>query len=282
MGLAKRKTKAVWLVVLGTLLVGFYAGFVEPNWIEVRHVVVDDSILATQWDGLKIMQLTDLHIVQPGYREKRILQAVVELHPDLIVLTGDLTQWGKSPVAAQEFIAKLQAPYGVYAVLGDADPQHSRQACAFCHKKGPDYSQRVSSPYVLQNESLTIDLAGGKHLRLVGISHEMSGVEYLRQLDVTDQAPRLVLAHKSVWWASPGLDAPQLWLSGDTHGGQIYLPNFIWERVRYKEDFVHMAGLFHGEKNRWLYVCRGLGTTHGFPFRFGVRPEITLITFQNT
>lgn len=274
-----KKQKFFWSAVFGVLVLITYAWLIEPNWIQVRQVVIDDQVLAEHWPGLRILQISDLHIDQPGYRERQILKAAAQLRPDLIVITGDMTQWGVNPTGAQEFLKNLKAPYGVFAVLGDSDSKNSKQACFFCHENFTNFTKRNFSPYVLENEIVELSV-DGVSLSLMGISVDQDGQNFIKQANMKTNVPLLILSHRSVGWSNSGIKYPHLWLSGDTHGGQIFLPSVVWKLIRYKDDPEHMAGLYANDRGGWLYVNKGIGTTYGFPFRFGVRPEITLIEIR--
>ena len=261
------------------LLIG-YAWRIEPNRLVVQRLVIRDSVLARAWPGLTIVHLSDLHIEREGGREARLLARVKDLKPDLILMSGDYRQWGTSPKAAQHFLAQLDAPLGVYGVLGDADQDQSREGCAYCHPEGR-YGERLSRPDILQNERRELAWRG-RTVVVAGVDAEEKGMAWLKELQAQaaqDHEPLLILSHLSTPWREYPLAAPSLWLSGDTHGGQILLPDWLWKIVPYKPDPVHMAGLYGNGQGGWLLVNRGVGQTAWFPFRLGVPPEVVLITF---
>ena len=279
------------IILLFTMLAGatlLYARYIEPFAVEVRRCVIPDPLLAKAWGEIRIVQLSDLHIGKLGRREREVLDKLAKIAPDLIIVTGDLTQWGKRPEKALHFIEKLKAPLGVYGVLGDADLAAGRYRCRFCHPRN-DYHEIISAPLLLRDETRKLSLdPAGRSLFLVGLgpSPDPETREHFTRLvrDLPKKTPLLVLSHFSRAWAKlcADSDRPMLWLSGDTHGGQVRLPTWIWKILRIKPDPEHMAGLFHqpGRHHQWLYVNRGLGTTAGFPLRLGVRPEITVFSFR--
>ena len=283
------KTKIFFLLTIIVLLGTAYAFFVEPYNIQVRQINIPDSELHRQWGYIKIAQLSDLHIAEIGRREESVLENLATIKPDLIVVTGDSAQWNRRPENAVRFLESLQAPLGVYCVMGDADFSSCRYHCIFCHP-GRNFHKQREKPYFLRDTTIKIDLdniPGGRHLSIAGIASERdwgSDQVYADKIgDIeTEEKALLVLGHFSKKWValSARSKRPLLWLAGDTHGGQIWLPDFVWEILKFKPDAVHMAGLYQDNKHHWLYVNRGLGTTAGFPFRLGVRPEITVLTFN--
>jgi len=261
------------------LLIG-YAWRIEPNRLVVRRLVIRDTVLARSWPGLTILHLSDLHIEREGGREARLLARVKDLKPDLILMSGDYRQWAVSPKAAQHFLTRLAAPLGVYGVLGDADQVQSREGCAYCHP-GVRYDERLSRPLILQNERRELAWRGRK-VAVAGVDADEAGMMRLKELErkaAQDHEPLLILSHQSRPWLEYPLAAHSLWLSGDTHGGQIILPDWFWRMVPYKPDPAHMAGLYGNGQGGWLLVNRGVGQTAWFPFRLGVPPEVVLITF---
>jgi len=283
------KTGTITLLLFTALagIIFLYARLVEPYAIEVRHCAISDPLLARAWGDIKIVQLSDLHITRPGRRERDTLEKLAKIAPDLIVITGDITQWRTRPENALRFIRKLKAPLGVYGVLGDADLAAGRYRCRFCHPRN-DYHQTFTAPRLFRNQECRINLgANGKKLVLVGLgpaSDRETRENFTKLVSALPaDTPILVLCHFSgAWSRCSGCGRPLLWLSGDTHGGQVRLPSRVWKIFHIKPDPDHMAGLFHRPgRHQWLYVNRGLGVTEHFPLRLGVRPEITVFSFTS-
>lgn len=262
------------LVLLG------YAGLIEPNRLTVQRVVIKDPILAQAWPGLTIVHLADTHIAQEGAKEARLLVQIKALAPDLILMSGDYRQWSQEPRAAQHFLAQLAAPLGVYGVLGDADQVQGPNDCAYCHP-GDRYAERLTSPLILKNELRQLDWRG-KAITVAGIEADEAGRAWLKELEAkaaADHTPLLILSHQSTAWNEHPLAAHSLWLSGDTHGGQIRMPDWFWRLLHSKPDPAHLGGLYDNGQGGWLLVNRGIGQTLRFPFRLGVPPELLVITF---
>ena len=286
--LASMKIKLFFLA-LTVLSITAYAYFIEPYNIQVRQINIPDTEFHKQWGDIKIAQLSDLHITKIGRRERAVLKKLEQLKPDLIVVTGDSAQWNQRPENAVKFLESLKAPLGVYCVMGDADFSSCRYHCLFCHPGGDFHKQR-EKPHFLRDTTIEISIdnkADGRHLAIAGIASERdwgSDQGYADKIGETNKKQKalLILGHFSKKWAtlSSRSKRPLLWLAGDTHGGQVWLPDFIWKILKLKPDAVHMAGLYQSNKHQWLYVNRGIGTTASFPFRLGVRPEITVLTFS--
>src|SRR5262245_1901932 len=117
-----------WALRLGmglTLGGSAYGGFVEPNHLAIERIDIRLKRLPATWDGLRIVQLGDFHrgpYVQ-DYQVRAAVDATNALNPDLVLLVGDYIVWSGDENAwpcAQE-LARLRAPLGVVAVLGNHD-----------------------------------------------------------------------------------------------------------------------------------------------------------------
>src|SRR5262249_54487832 len=117
---------------------------------------------------------------------------------------------------------------------------------------------------------------GGHQLYLTGVEDLWSRVCDLdRALEgLSPSVPRVVLAHNPRTIEHLRGRRCDLMLSGHTHGGQVNLPGVgrlaLGPRARR-----FAAGLYHVD-NTTLYVNKGIG--FGLRIRFGVRPEVTVLT----
>jgi predicted MPP superfamily phosphohydrolase len=259
----------------------YYATVAEPTRLEVTDVAVRDDRLALVLGGRTVAFLSDLHFGSSSEAPARqALRTLEEARPDMILLAGDYVAWRSGREAYQralDFLSRLQAPLGVYAVLGDADRSSSRYACLFCHEPGtgsPTGRHRVK---FLGNSSQTLDLPAGR-LRLVGLDPGLAAVSGpgLRALLAGD-TPTILLSHSSRVYRWIDAAKPVLTLSGDTHGGQVRLPAWFWLRARLKPDPGHMEGYFT-DGNKSLFVTRGVGTSH-VRFRLGEPPQLVIFRF---
>ncbi len=280
-----RKQHIFFITFFFALLLAGYGYFVEPGNLKVEQVVIPDGYLHQAWGDARIVQLSDLHIDKIGQRDKRVLQLMEDIKPDLIVITGDMAQWNTDPQVALQFLQRLQAPLGVYGILGDSDISSGRRYCIFCHSGGNVHQLR-QHPRLLKNSSVEITVpATGKKVIIAGVfptdADAGAGLSALTDLLGQTAEPVLLLDHFSEGWQQIRHNGPLLWLAGDTHGGQIDLPDFIWRMFHLVDYPQYMSGLFSGGGHKWLYVSRGIGTVSYFPFRIGVPPEITVISFKD-
>jgi hypothetical protein len=236
---------------------------VLPNWPALYH-------------GLRLALLADLHTGSPfnGLAKLRRLVAHTNAaRPDLVLIAGDLLIQGVvggrfvPPEPIAQVLKGLQAPLGVYAVLGNHDWWFD--------------AARVQQALVDAGIPVLEDHARAiTHKRctfwLVGVSDLWEGPHNLAAAlrGVTDAAPVLLLTHNPDLF--PNVPSRvSLTMAGHTHGGQVYMP-FIGRPLvpsRYGERFAsgHII-----EQERHLFVTPGLGTSI-LPVRFLVPPEISLL-----
>lgn len=222
---------------------------------------------------IRVLHITDTHYGHPDMRTERLLAITRQanaLKPDLVVLTGDY-MGGKLLDKPRSWLeealpplAALQAPLGVYAVLGNHDQ--------------PYWTARVMArqlrPTLLVNENVDVG-----PFTIVGLNSAMYGPNLKKALHGLQAGkPILLLIHEGDYlsYETPPPDNPVLALAGHTHGGQIVLPvvGSLGNLLTGKPLCRRGACTVHG----WpLFVSSGVGTTL-LPIRYGVPPEMVMIT----
>jgi uncharacterized protein len=250
-----------------------YAYNVEPNQIQVERLTIPLARLPGAFEGITIAQLSDLHL-GPYVTENHLREAIARtnaLRPDLIVLTGDLvnSSWRFIQPCA-EIIAKLDAPLGVFAVLGNHD-----YWVGFL-KLMVD-SLRKTGITLLRNQA--VPLARGRSaLYLVGIDDLWLRLADLRRAleQVPQNACKVALMHEPDFADVSAQAEIDLQLSGHSHGGQVRLP-FFGPLIlpRYGEKYP--MGLVRVGNFTQVYTTRGIGVLPP-AVRLNCPPEITLIT----
>jgi len=240
----------------------------------VEEVVLRVPGLDPAHDGLRVVQLTDLHA---GARtEDALIRAAIAganaLAPDVVVLTGDYVNDDRREVGLmRELLAGLSAP--TFAVLGNHDVWTDRRGCRAA-LRGLGYE-------VLEN-AWTAPRVRGAPLPIVGVGDAWTGEEDVARaiagLPTRGPTP-LVLAHgPRTAERLSALGRPLVCLSGHTHGGQISLPiltRVVFRRVA-KEPYVRGR---YAVGDVQLYVSRGIGNS-GVRVRINAPPELTLLTLR--
>lgn len=280
----------LFLPVLGT---GSYAYAWEP----VHQRVTRYGITPGAWPRgrrLRLAVITDLHVGSPHMPVPRVRDIVDQtnaLAPELVVLLGDFVasrarRPGDPPVEAwARELARLEAPHGRFAVLGNHDWwQDERTQRDYAGPTEAGLALEAVGIPVLQNDARRIETGAGA-LWIAGLGDQQAflksrpgrrrGIDDLPATlaKISDDAPVIMLAHEpDIFARMPARVA--LTLSGHTHGGQVRLfgwspivPSYYGNRYAYG----HVV-----EEGRDLVVSAGLGTSK-LPFRLGAPPEIVVI-----
>lgn len=265
-----------------------YGTLFERHWPQVNHVPLTVTGLASTLDGLRIVQISDLHV--SSSEDVRFLRQIVDqvnaLQPDIVAITGDFVTHQKPSELDQigDVLTQLSARYGVYAVPGNHDYRGGGKRAPNTIIQGSIEQVRAmltrANIQDLSNRACTIAIDNAQ-LTLAGVDDVWARRSRLDQLLPQlpdDNQPVILLAHEPDFAdiaAATGRFTLQL--SGHTHGGQVRAP-FIGALTGVTHGMRYIMGLYDLETMK-LYVNRGIGTV-GLPVRFLCRPEIALITLH--
>jgi predicted MPP superfamily phosphohydrolase len=267
----------VFAIVAATLTLGY----VGAGHLVVRHVDVEVPGLAPEFDGLRIAQLSDLHVGPHTSRRflRRIVEATGKLSADLIAVTGDLIDDRAEDVATYaKALGSLSAPLGVYMIPGNHDVYAGWDEVEHALRDARLGTVLVNDARVLHRGGATIavvgtgDPAGGKR----GTSRSAPDVEQALSR-VPEGATVIAFAHNPALWPSLAARGVAVTLSGHTHWGQFAVPFLGWSLA---SPFLEHAMGAHTEADATLYISPGTGYW-GIPFRLGASPEITLVTLHS-
>jgi predicted MPP superfamily phosphohydrolase len=236
----------------------------------VKRIDVTIPGLSDAWKGKRIVQLSDIHlgyVYQPEFM-RRVASQVDALHPELVVITGDLFDGMDGELERSlDPLNDIRARKGIFFVNGNHETYFGLEKSFALLEK--------TSIRVLKDEVVDVD-----GLKIIGIGYPDRG----EKKDVVG----IVRALGSEWKGSPNIllyhspthirgfkDAGvHLQLSGHTHKGQMFPFNLITKLVYNGHDY----GL-HRDGDYTLYTTNGVGTW-GPSMRIGNRPEIVEITLQ--
>ena len=287
-------------IFLGSLaFVGLFIGSV--HWVSkftTHNVEIEIDNLPNSLDGLKIIQLSDIHLGSWSSTRpiEKAVNIVNSLDADIIVFTGDLVNYSSvETIPFENALKKLKAKRGIYAILGNHDygdyvswPDSASKAKDF--KNLEDFYQKIGWK-LLRNEHIVLDI-NGSSLLIAGVENWSATARFHRYGDMVKtmhDAPQtdvsILLSHDPTHWDNEivkDYTRFNLTLSGHTHGMQMGFEGFgiKWSPSQY--IYKNWAGLYNSPKNQndqKLYVNRGLGHI-GYPGRVGILPEITLITLK--
>ena len=273
------KRVAVDLIVLS---VGGANGglFVQPAHLKVENVSLRLRRLTPAFHGIRIAQISDIHMGGWMNRERfqHIAELVSSLQPDLLCLTGDFLVGSTFNKRSEEdlqslvtILAPLTKSIPTFAVLGNHDYWTNVNAVREMLK--------ASGCIELTNSVYTLT-RGNEHLKICGVDDIWEGKvrleEVLRQLD--DDSPAILLAHEPDFADQSAASGRfDLQISGHSHGGQIVIPFFGSPILPYLGR-KYPSGLYK-IRDMYQYTNRGVGTGR-LPVRLNCPPEITIFTLE--
>jgi predicted MPP superfamily phosphohydrolase len=238
-----------------------------------RHDVFVSG-LSGSLDGLRIAQVTDVHFPGNQLAARAALEHLDRERPDIVILTGDMTESARAMNQVRNFAADARGPLATVALLGNWE-----------YRAGVDggparEAYRRAGVDLLVNATKTIDV-GGVPLSLVGLDDAVAGHPDLIEArrDAIAGATEVWLIHSPIFAETPpvGVAArPVMLLAGHTHGGQIRLP--LLPAVKPVGAGRFLEGWYR-DTFAPLYVSRGVGTT-AIPARFRCPAELPIFTLR--
>jgi hypothetical protein len=230
--------------------------------------------LSPAHDGLRIIQLTDLHhsLFTPLEEIQRAVHLANHSRPDLVALTGDYVTLARDSIwPLAQALGKLRARLGIFAVLGNHDFQVDPDEVTRALR-----AQRIrvlrNSHYPLRSHSATLWVVGVDDLWWQADDLDAA----LRGVPARDA--KILLCHNPLGVRRASERGVDLVLSGHTHGGQVRLPvvGSVYGRSKLGERFVEGWNRLNGTQ---VYVSRGIGKVL-VPLRVGCPPEIACLRLR--
>lgn len=269
------------------LLYGSTLGFEK---LDVRHVDYYSDALPKEFDGYKIVHITDLHVGSYSDSRKHILQKAVDSinaqKADAVMITGDLQNQHPQEIYPHlQTLSSIKAKDGVFSVMGNhdyADYIKADAATKVANCKETMSLQRQMGWVLLLNEHRSV-VRGKDSIIIAGMENDGDRMKFPQRGDVGKTLDGVngqdnfvvMLQHDPTCWRRKILSESKarLTLSGHTHAMQFAMFGWSSASIIYKE----WGGLFY-EGERAINVSTALG---GFiPFRFGVPGEIVVITLH--
>ena len=249
--------------------------------------------LPKSFNGLKIAQLSDIHVGSFYNKEavNRGIDLLLAQKPDVIFFTGDIV----NDLAIEmddyyDVFSRLQAPLGVYSILGNHDygDYHNWKT----DKEKDENFKNVKAIHgklgwrLLLDEHLYLE-KGNDKIAVIGIENWGKGFhqegDMAKAYAGCDAPFKILLSHDPSHWdeqVRKDFKDVDLTLAGHTHGAQIGIEThgFKWSPIQLRYD--KWAGLYQ-EENQYLYVNRGFGFL-AYPGRLGIWPEVTILELETT
>ena len=273
---AKKIIKVTIKILLFTLIFGglffSYTTYISTAKIGVREYRVKNNKLPKNYEGLKIIQISDLHYGSTmNLKElKKVVKLSNERKPDIVVFTGDLisTKYKIKPEEKEkitEELKKLTYTLGKYSILGDEDNEDISTI----------YNQ--SDFTLLNNESDIIYNNETTPILLVGLNSKNKNQDiekaynYFKQETHNSDIYTITILHEPDTVDEINYNS-DLFLAGHSHNGNIQIP-FINQPVVLYKNALKYNKEYYKLNNSELYISSGLGTNK-IDIRLFCRPSI--------
>lgn len=281
------------LVLMSTAALLFIIWVIWGNKaLTAEKIVIYDSGIPSDFNGFRIVQVSDLHNAEFGRGNNELLEVIEDCRPDIIVATGDIIDSGRTDtLTAALFVENALKTTPVYYVTGNHEARLLEQGGT-----GKDEYFKLESimvnagANVLHGESVSIE-RGESDIQIIGIDDP----EYLRlnkyagenritlsNIDefIKEDIFTVLLSHRPELFEEYAKSGVNLVIAGHAHGGQFRLP-FVGGLFAPNQGFFprYDSGLYE-KNNTKMVVSRGLGNS-AVPIRFNNRPEIVVIELNN-
>lgn len=284
--LTKHK-KSMLIIILSLIIVLLIPfSYWQNNSIVITHHDYVNVDFPSQFDGFKVVQISDLHNKSFGKSQKYLIEKIEAERPDAIFVTGDLIDSRRTDVeTAVQFIEKAVKIAPVYYVSGN----HEQRVLS---EYGRLKAQMVAlGVMILENSSVVLE-KGGEQLTIIGVDdpkfqsnpYEIEGenlaiATYLENASSVEGF-KILLSHRPELFQIYVKHRMNAVFSGHAHGGQIRLPLVGGIIAPNQGFFPKLTSGRHEEGLTTLFISRGLGNSL-FPQRIFNRPEIVVVTFSS-
>lgn len=293
----KKKHKIIkWLIIVIIVISGnlLYSRFIATSGLKVKEYKVVDSKLPSNFHGLKIVHISDIHYGQTIHKKEfdTMVDKINMIKPDIVVLTGDLLDDDiknydkKTQKEISDGLKRISAKINKYAIMGNHEYHIDEWEQII---EDGEFINLNDSFDLIYNDSYEPIMIAGLQTNLYDnmIKERLSGVnEYLNSLKVNDDKEennvipkyKIMIMHEPDYIEKFNYQDYNLILAGHSHNGQVRFP-FIGAIVlpngakKYYEPYYLLD-------NTHLYISSGTGTST-LKFRLFNRPSINLYRLTN-
>lgn len=288
----------LWIaaVVLIAIVAVFLRSEYERNQLVTTEYEIESGKLSPEFDGMCLVYLTDLHDKEFGEKNERLIRAVREAKPDMVLIGGDsMVARSESPSSVKRtlsFLKELSAGHTVYYSLGNHELRLKEREI---HRQTyEEFLTGIRQLGVKLLDDRSISLCGCRgSLTLTGLTMPRSAYPKFHKKPlkegfieqqvgiVPEKDFRILMAHTPLYreeYAAWGADVT---LCGHYHGGTINLP--VVGGVM-SPDYHLFPGICRGRyetEGKTMIVSGGLGT-HSINIRFGNKPQIIVLKLRSS
>lgn len=278
----------ILIVVVILMIIALYFG---NNDIEVSEYDVDSEKLPDEFEGYKILQLSDLHSKDYGAKNRKIVSAVKKTEPDIIVLTGDMVNCYDDNFHTFIELIKSLSDYRLYFIAGNNEIKMDD------YKRDELYKEMEANGVIIIDNSKVEIVRGKNSINLYGLWFDLI---YYKEIHsgynkdtvyaksnmervigkCNEDKFNILLTHNPLYFDVYAEWGADLTLSGHVHGGIVRLPVLGGVLSPERKFFPKYSGGRYEVSGKTMVVNRGLGGKPLLPRVFN-RPEITLIKLHS-
>lgn len=284
-GNMRRKRKSILIVIIISIAVIFAFFRWQNNSITINEIVVKNDNVPDNFNGYRILQISDLHNKEFGSKQNKIIEKIENLNPDIIFITGDLIDSNDTKIdVAMDLIQGIIDIAPIYYVSGN----HEAWSGSYDLLKSKLEERGVT---VLDNEKVEVS-KGEKSIDVIGLAdisfnvgdwleydNDMKIENILNTLIANNNNFKILLSHRPELFNIYSNSEIDLVFSGHAHGGQFRLP-FIGGLIAPNQGiFPKLTEGIHTKNNTSMVISRGLGNSI-IPLRLFNRPELIIVTLS--
>lgn len=273
------RNRKMFMIFLPLIVLAVLIGYMyyDLSFTMVKYVdIKSDKIHGN--DELKILQISDFHNSKSVRIRNKLLAAVKDLKPDVIVLTGDIIDSSTRNLDnANRLLEELvEINPNIYFVSGNHEWRSGYNIRFTKELRSRGITVLNNTNSLIKIGETFINLCGidDYYTRSYSLDSAFNKVDGRRFTILLSHAPDIIFENKNI--------PADLILSGHTHGGQVRLP-IIGALVAPGQGFFpkYNKGLYKLDNGNLLYIDSGVGTST-LPIRFHNRSQISLIRIKKS
>lgn len=263
-----------YLIILGILCILIVAEWMrEIHTFKTTHYHIRSLKLRTLKRERKVILLSDLHNCSYGKENERLLQAIKDEHPDLILVAGDMLV-GKSGVSAEvaeKFMIQLPKICETYYGNGNHE-QRMKEYPEVYGDVYAKYKEKLENAGVrfLENEKSGMNW-DGTEVQIYGLEVSCQTYERFGKFSLTSEdvetaigkanktAYNILIAHNPAFTDTHLKWGADLIVSGHMHGGVVRIPGIGGVISPQMKLFPKYSGEMTKKGDAAVVVSKGIG-----------------------
>jgi predicted MPP superfamily phosphohydrolase len=282
--------KGIIMIIIAMLALMILIAFLyfENSVLSISNYVISFQGLPKNFDGYKIVHLSDLHNKSFGKRQKRLIDTIKKAEPDMIAITGDLVDRRHyREDISMELIREAVKIAPIYYVTGNHE---------WWSGKYEELQKKLQEQgVVILDDKSTIVHSRNEWVYIIGVDDAAKTIreyrgkkerEILKETleiaikDTQKERFRILLSHRPEKMDLYEKAEVDLVLSGHVHGGQWRVPGVGGLLAPGQGLFPEYDGGLYRKGKTTMVVSRGLGNSI-IPIRLFNRPEVVVITLKS-